>query len=291
MIDLGSLTTKDLIDIGMMIFGFFIILLASNEYDKSRRKKKQQWERFVKENIDQQGVGESIQQRSGNDEIIRPPNVGTGRKTVKKPRAQKDQNKKAVDSAESPRDDVFGIEAERQERASKSEKGKVMVRRYLLDKFKDEKTYLFNDVTLPYWNKKTESPTTIQIDHIFITLRGVFVIEARNWAGMIYVKENYSVWKVNDHLPLNPVEQNAHHVRVVQEKLDFLQSSRIHNVVVFTGDADFKFGMPRRTVLLDDLENHLSQHRKQVLSDDQFKQVVDHIQSERLSVRGEAQVI
>lgn len=82
-----------------------------------------------------------------------------------------------------------------------------------------------------------------QIDHIAITEYGIFVIETKNYKGVIYGDERHNEWtqyinrkgfKFN-----NPTHQNYAHVKVVANILS-LPEEDIFNMVVFTNNSRLK---------------------------------------------------
>ncbi|SEL62671.1 nuclease-related domain-containing protein [Ectothiorhodospira marina] len=106
--------------------------------------------------------------------------------------------------------------------------------RFLLDK---NQYHLIKNVTLP-----TENGTT-QIDHIIVSVFGVFVVETKNMKGWIFGKPNQKTWtqKIYKHSSQfqNPLHQNYKHVKTVESLLG-LNEQQVHSVVVFVGDSKFK---------------------------------------------------
>lgn len=98
-----------------------------------------------------------------------------------------------------------------------------------------------NNVTLP-----TENGST-QIDHIIVSVFGVFVIETKNMKGWIFGGEHQKTWtqKIYKHSSKfqNPLHQNYKHVRVLQSFLG-LKDHQLHSVVAFVGESTFKTAMP-----------------------------------------------
>lgn len=97
------------------------------------------------------------------------------------------------------------------------------------------------DLTLP-----TAQGTT-QIDHIVLSRSGVFVIETKNMSGWIFGDARQARW--TQILPghkaqfQNPLRQNYHHVKVVQDLLG-LRRDQLENLVVFVGSAEPRTEMP-----------------------------------------------
>lgn len=88
----------------------------------------------------------------------------------------------------------------------------------MLTKIAEQKGgYIINDVILPNGNR------TAQIDHIYISKCGVFVIETKNYSGRIYGNEESTYWtqvlsygNVKNKM-YSPLKQNATHIYAVKK--------------------------------------------------------------------------
>ncbi|MDE5721165.1 MAG: NERD domain-containing protein [Clostridia bacterium] len=82
--------------------------------------------------------------------------------------------------------------------------------------------------------------TTVQIDHILICDFGIFVIETKNYSGIIYGDENRKEWlqvfpnSVRREKFHNPVKQNAGHVYNLRRILP--KGTPVYGIVVFVQD-------------------------------------------------------
>ncbi|AFJ03715.1 Zn-finger domain-containing protein (topoisomerase type I-like) [Methylophaga frappieri] len=101
--------------------------------------------------------------------------------------------------------------------------------------------HLIKNVTLP-----TQNGTT-QIDHIIVSVYGVFVVETKNLRGWIYGSERQRMWtqKIYKHTHQfqNPLHQNYKHTKTLQSLLG-LDDTQVHSLVVFIGNSEFKTPMP-----------------------------------------------
>ncbi len=102
----------------------------------------------------------------------------------------------------------------------------------LLKKLSKENERVINNLTI---ENKTSSHTH-QIDHIFITNKGLFVIETKNYAGRVYGNDNQKEWtqvlnygKVKNKF-YSPVKQNETHIYAIKE---ILGNISITNIVFF----------------------------------------------------------
>ena len=100
-------------------------------------------------------------------------------------------------------------------------KGRIGERavRSVIGKDLDEETYIeFHDLIIP-----SRSSTT-QIDHIYVSVFGIFVIETKHYFQ-------------------NPLRQNYAHIKALSELLQ-LPEEKFHSMVVFLGDCELKTQMP-----------------------------------------------
>lgn len=106
----------------------------------------------------------------------------------------------------------------------------------------DEKEYiLLDDLILP-----TRNGTT-QIDHVVLSRFGIFVIETKNMSGWIFGGKSQARWTQVMHRHKsqfqNPLRQNYHHLKVVQELLG-VRFDQLESLVAFVGTAKPKTAMP-----------------------------------------------
>jgi predicted RNA-binding Zn-ribbon protein involved in translation (DUF1610 family) len=136
-----------------------------------------------------------------------------------------------------------------------------------------------HNVTLP-----TPDGTT-QIDHIFVSRFGVFVVETKNMKGWIFGNEKQAQWTQKIFKKSfkfqNPLRQNYKHQKALEAALD-ISSETIHSVIVFAGDSTFKTPMPNNVTVGSGYIRYIKSFTDTVLSDDQVQQVVSQIQSGRL---------
>lgn len=98
---------------------------------------------------------------------------------------------------------------------------------------------LLSDITLPL-----NASQTTQIDHIFISTKGIFIIEEKNYTGDIYGALDDKTWTVvygfgkAKHKMLNPFVQNKTHISGVCRAIK-RGDEGIVNVVLLTGSSKF----------------------------------------------------
>ena len=89
---------------------------------------------------------------------------------------------------------------------------------------------------------KTKNGTT-EIDVIMITPKGIFVFEAKHYAGNIYGDVNQRNWLYylgnQKHSFYNPIMQNKGHIKALMDELQ-LESKYFGSVVIFPDDVTLK---------------------------------------------------
>jgi len=135
-----------------------------------------------------------------------------------------------------------------------------------------------HDVTL-----LTKDGTT-QIDHIIVSIYGLFVIETKNMKGWIFGSQDQKNWtqKIYNHTNTfqNPLYQNYKHVKVLQNLLN-LNDNQIFSIIVFIGEGEFKTPMPPNVTRGGEYLSYIESYKKQCLSSDEVKQIISIIQNNR----------
>lgn len=140
--------------------------------------------------------------------------------------------------------------------------------------------HLIKNVTLP-----TDDGTT-QIDHIIISVFGVFVVETKNLRGWIYGSPKQKIWtqKIyrNTYRFQNPLHQNYKHTQTLQALLN-LEDQQMYSVVVFIGHSTFKTAMPDNVVYGMGYIHHIQSKTAKVLSPKQVLVITQLIEAGRLT--------
>lgn len=95
--------------------------------------------------------------------------------------------------------------------------------------------FVFSDIMLP------SNYGTTQIDHIVISPFGVFVIEEKNYQGIIYGNENSQNWTQiiygNKYEFRNPIKQNMAHIIALKDVFHGLKAMPIYSIIAFGNSA------------------------------------------------------
>jgi len=147
-------------------------------------------------------------------------------------------------------------------------------------RFLDKDKYkLLKNVTL-----RTGYGTT-QIDHIIISIYGVFVVETKNMTGWIFGNPKQRTWTqiiYKDRYKFqNPLHQNYKHLKTLKSLLR-LNSLQLHSVVVFVGKCEFKTEMPENVTYLEDFIEYIESKQQPVLVGSEVNKIIEIIETERL---------
>jgi len=147
----------------------------------------------------------------------------------------------------------------------------------MLDK---EKYHLIKNTTLP-----TEDGST-QIDHIIVSIYGIFVVETKNMKGWIFGSPNQKTWtqKIYKHTSKfqNPLHQNYKHVKTLQSLLD-TADDQIFSLIVFVGDSTFKTEMPENVTYGGGYVKFIKSKTQLVLSESDVNEITKKIEDGRLT--------
>ncbi|MGP5548499.1 NERD domain-containing protein [Psychrobacter alimentarius] len=140
-----------------------------------------------------------------------------------------------------------------------------------------------NGITLPRANGGST-----QIDHIIVSVYGIFVIETKNYKGWIYGSEKQKQWTQS--FPngskfkfQNPLRQNYLHIKTLADLLD-LELSYFHSMVAFIGECELKTRdeLPEH-VLTSGMVSYVKRKQDKLLTEDEVTSIVEQIESNRFS--------
>jgi len=127
---------------------------------------------------------------------------------------------------------------------------------------------------------------TTQIDHIFVSQYGVFVIETKNYSGWILGGEKQKMWKHKLYKTTyefqNPLHQNYKHLKALENTLN-ISSDKLHSVIVFVGGSTFKTRLPPNVRTAATFISYIKSKKVPILSVAEVQNILKVIQSERLS--------
>ncbi|MDH2432760.1 NERD domain-containing protein [Pokkaliibacter sp. MBI-7] len=159
--------------------------------------------------------------------------------------------------------------------------GEAAINRALRRQLDTRHYHLLHNVTL-----RTDEGST-QIDHILVSVFGVFVIETKNMQGWIFGDRQQAQWtqqlyRHKSHFQ-NPLRQNYKHVKALQQVLE-LDMAHLHSVVVFTSAASFKTAMPDNVLCgTTALVRYIRSKQQRILEEAQVQDIYEQLQQQRLA--------
>ncbi|MGV0005443.1 MAG: NERD domain-containing protein [Candidatus Porifericomitaceae bacterium WSBS_2022_MAG_OTU9] len=133
---------------------------------------------------------------------------------------------------------------------------------------------------------QTPSGST-QIDHIFLSRFGIFVVESKNMKGIIHCDPEADEWhqELNKKYPFrNPLKQNAYHIEHLAKLLN-IEESELISIVVFTGTATLRGNIPDNVEQGRSFIGHIESFRKRIYTDTQVDKFVKKIKQARIPKR------
>lgn len=141
---------------------------------------------------------------------------------------------------------------------------------------------ILNDVML-----KTSHGTT-QIDHIVVSIYGIFVIETKNYQGWITGSEYGDQWTKNmygkKYSFRNPLKQNYAHVKALEEKLN-LPEDKFIPIVAFSGNSDIKVKTTKPVVYIGQLKCIIQGYTDVKFREEELGWLVDSILSANITAK------
>lgn len=120
-----------------------------------------------------------------------------------------------------------------------------------------------------------------QIDHVVVSIYGIFCIETKNWGGRIIGSASSEQWIQyvgnNTKYYRNPLLQNKAHIDVLQGFLSKNGQAPISSVIVFPSDTDLKIsncGKKETVITRDELLMALLENKTPLMTQEQMNQTI-----------------
>lgn len=156
--------------------------------------------------------------------------------------------------------------------------GELLVRLFAHLKL-DKQTYQrLHNVTL-----NTPDGTT-QIDHVFLSRYGIFVLETKNMSGWIFGSEKQAQWTQKLYKRTfkfqNPLRQNYKHLKALEATLG-ASPEHLHSVIAFVGGSTFKTEVPANVTLGIGFIHYIKSFQQPVFSQIEVEAMVQALQTSR----------
>lgn len=149
---------------------------------------------------------------------------------------------------------------------------------------------------------------TSQIDHIVVSIYGIFVIETKNYKGWITGSENGDKWIKNMYgkkYPFrNPIKQNYGHIKALQELLNVPKSAYV-SIIAFSPKTTIKVKTSNHVIHFSKLKRVIKSYSQKILEADTLEMLAAtirnanvnsqdnrkaHVQSIRQNIHNEEQL-
>ena len=149
-------------------------------------------------------------------------------------------------------------------RRSKGKRGEKQVA-VLLSLLPKKEYKVINDLLLQSGGHST------QIDHVVVSVYGIFVIETKYYQGWIYGGENSEYWTQNiyghKNQLRNPLWQNQGHIKAITRLLSDPGMIPIYNIVAFSGQATLKLDRSLPVMYWRQVVPYIKRHREPQMSE------------------------
>ncbi len=154
--------------------------------------------------------------------------------------------------------------------------GELLVR-FFAHRQLDERTYRrLHNVTL-----NTPDGTT-QIDHVFLSPYGIFVLETKNMSGWIFGGERQAQWTQKLYKRTfkfqNPLRQNYKHLKALEATLG-VNPEHLHSVITFVGGSTFKTEVPANVTQGVGFIRYIQSFQQAVFSEAEVEAILQALQT------------
>lgn len=123
---------------------------------------------------------------------------------------------------------------------------------------------------------RTDRGTT-QIDHVVISVYGIFVIETKNYKGLIFGNEYDDNWKQviykRSERFRNPIKQNYGHVAALKERLNLEKDLLIVSIIAFTNRASLRVNTKTPVMYDSNVVSYIRSYNNKLISEDDVKRI------------------
>lgn len=129
-----------------------------------------------------------------------------------------------------------------------------------------------------------------QIDHVVVSVYGIFVIETKSHAGRIHGRATRENWTQNlagvKNRIYNPLRQNEGHIRCLRRILDDDGFLKYHSIVVFTRSASLRIRRVSggEVIELHELRKRIRRRRRKVMKPEECAMIAAELR--KANVKG-----
>ena len=124
-----------------------------------------------------------------------------------------------------------------------------------------------------------EEGYTTQIDHVVVSIFGIFVVETKNYKGWITGNYNYEYWTQNiygnKYKLYNPIKQNLSHIIALKKYLK-LPTNFFISIIAFSNHANLKTNA-KNVVYISQVKKVIQQYQEKKLSLNEMQKITELI--------------
>lgn len=137
-----------------------------------------------------------------------------------------------------------------------------------------DKYYVIHDVLIKSGDRTT------QIDHIVVSIYGIFVIETKNYKGWIIGSDNSEYWTKNvfgnKYTFYNPIKQNRGHIFTLSKQLQIHHNNFIP-IIAFSNNADLRINSSYNVIYITQINGVIKQYDEIKFSKADVLKIVEKI--------------
>lgn len=159
---------------------------------------------------------------------------------------------------------------------SKGSRGEKWVTRRL-ERLDTSKYLVINDLLLRY------GANSAQIDHVVVSVYGIFVIETKYYKGWVYGGAESEYWTQNIYGKKfrlrNPVLQNQGHIRAIKRSLKLREGIPVYSIVAFSRQASLGVNPTLPVMYWRQVVPYIRQYDQPRLSETEVREIYDTLLS------------
>ncbi len=147
---------------------------------------------------------------------------------------------------------------------------------YILSHLPSKKYKITHDILIESYNR------TVQIDHLVLSIYGIFVIETKNYNGWIIGSDNSEYWTQNifgnKYKFYNPIKQNNAHIAALSKRLG-ISSNKFISIIVFLDEADLEIYTTHNVVYISEVNELIKNYFDIRFSEEEIQKLYEKISS------------
>ena len=135
----------------------------------------------------------------------------------------------------------------------------------------------------------TNNGNTTQIDHIVISIYGIFVIETKTYKGQIYGGENSEYWTQNiygnKYQFRNPIHQNYGHIKAIKNILSEYPSIPYISIIAFSQEANLNTSSSTPVIFWNQIRPVIAQFENRIMTERQVELITNLLLASNIDSR------